>query len=78
MAEAFVAQNPDCVQPNHPAQTRLKSGSSRPTSSAIRLLTADLALARSMGEAGRRHVAAHFTWDQVATQMEDLYNSLKH
>src|SRR5262245_60784886 len=32
MAEAFVAQNPDCVQPNHPAQTRLKSGSSRPTS----------------------------------------------
>src|SRR5215469_10469852 len=31
MAEAFVAQNPDCVQPNHPAQTRLKSGSSRPT-----------------------------------------------
>jgi len=33
MAEAFVAQNPDCVQPNHPAQTRLKSGSSRPTNS---------------------------------------------
>src|SRR5262249_41458595 len=31
MAEAFVAQNPDCVQPNHPAQIRLKSGSSRPT-----------------------------------------------
>src|SRR5215472_6763340 len=33
MAEAFVAQNPDCVQPNHPAQIRLKSGSSRPTDS---------------------------------------------
>jgi hypothetical protein len=31
MAEAFVAQNPDCAQPNHPAQIRLKSGSSRPT-----------------------------------------------
>src|SRR5262249_37297888 len=31
MAEAFVAQNPDCVQPNHPAQIRLKSGSSRAT-----------------------------------------------
>jgi len=23
MAEAFVAQNPDCVQPTHPAQIRL-------------------------------------------------------
>ena len=31
MAEAFVAQNPDCAQPTRPAQTRLKSGSSRPT-----------------------------------------------
>jgi glycosyltransferase involved in cell wall biosynthesis len=39
-------------------------------------LTADPILARSMGEAGRRHAAAHFTWDQVAAQMEDLYNSI--
>src|SRR6266508_6190342 len=31
MAEVFVAQNPDCVQPTRPAQIRLKSGSSRPT-----------------------------------------------
>jgi hypothetical protein len=31
VTEAFVAQNPDCVPPNHPAQIRLKSGSSRPT-----------------------------------------------
>src|SRR5262249_13530556 len=31
MAEAFVAQNPDCLQPNYSAQIRLKSGSSRPT-----------------------------------------------
>jgi hypothetical protein len=31
-----------------------------------------------MGEAGRRHAAAHFTWDHVATQMEELYDSLKH
>ena len=54
------------------------AGDMEPLSSAIRLLTADLALARSMGEAGRRHVAAHFTWDQIATQMEALYNSLKH
>ena len=54
------------------------AGDMEPLSSAIRLLTADPALARSMGEAGRRHAAAHFTWDQVATQMEDLYSSLKH
>jgi glycosyltransferase involved in cell wall biosynthesis len=47
-----------------------------PLSSAIRLLTADPILARSMGEAGRRHAAAHFTWDHVAAQMEDLYNSI--
>jgi glycosyltransferase involved in cell wall biosynthesis len=45
--------------------------------SAIRLLTADLGLARSMGEAGRRHAGAHFTWDYVASQMEDLYKSVK-
>jgi glycosyltransferase involved in cell wall biosynthesis len=45
-------------------------------SSAIRLLIADLDLARSMGDAGRQH-AARFTWDHVAMQMEDLYNSLK-
>jgi hypothetical protein len=29
-----------------------------------------------MGEAGRRHAAAHFTWDHIAAQMEDLYNSI--
>jgi glycosyltransferase involved in cell wall biosynthesis len=45
-------------------------------SSAIRLLTTDPDLARSMGDAGRRHAAAHYTWGHVATQMEDLYNSL--
>jgi glycosyltransferase involved in cell wall biosynthesis len=53
-------------------------GDPEPLGSAIRLLTADLGLARSMGEAGRRHAAAHFTWDYVATQMEDLYKSINH
>lgn len=43
--------------------------------SAISLLSTDLALARAMGEAGRRHAAAHFSWDHVAAQIEDLYNS---
>ena len=52
------------------------AGEPEPLSSAIRLLIADPSLARSMGEAGRRH-AARFTWDHVAMQMEDLYNSLK-
>jgi glycosyltransferase involved in cell wall biosynthesis len=45
--------------------------------SAIRGLTADLNLARSMGEAGR-HTAARFSWDHVAAQMEDLYASHTH
>jgi glycosyltransferase involved in cell wall biosynthesis len=54
------------------------AGDVGPLSSAIRLLTADLGLARSMGEAGRRHAAAHFTWDHMAMQVEDLYNGLKH
>jgi glycosyltransferase involved in cell wall biosynthesis len=52
------------------------TGDPEPLSSAIRLLTGDLVLAHTMGEAGRRHAAAHFTWDQVAAQMENLYNSI--
>ena len=53
------------------------AGEPEPLSSAIRLLIADLSLAQSMGDAGKRH-AARFTWDHVAMQMEDLYKSLKH
>jgi glycosyltransferase involved in cell wall biosynthesis len=53
------------------------AGDPEPLSSAIRSLIADPSLARSMGEAGRRHAAAHFRWDHVAAQMEDLYSSLK-
>jgi glycosyltransferase involved in cell wall biosynthesis len=52
------------------------AGDLEPLSSAIRLLTADLALSRSMGEAGQRHATAHFSWDHVAGQMEDLYSSI--
>jgi glycosyltransferase involved in cell wall biosynthesis len=50
-------------------------GNPEPLGSAISLLSADLVLARAMGEAGRAHAAAHFSWDHVAAQMEDLYNS---
>ena len=53
------------------------SGDPEPLGSAIGRLTADLNLARSMGEAGR-HTAARFSWDHVAAQMEDLYASLTH
>src|SRR6516162_10467218 len=53
------------------------AGEPEPLSSASRLLIADLSLAQSMGDAGKRH-AARFTWDHVAMQMEDLYKGLKH
>jgi glycosyltransferase involved in cell wall biosynthesis len=53
------------------------AGDPEPLGSAIGRLTADLNLARSMGDAGKRH-AARFTWDHVAMQMEDLYKGLKH
>jgi glycosyltransferase involved in cell wall biosynthesis len=33
-------------------------------------------LARSMGEAGRRHAKTHYTWARVSTCMEELYESL--
>src|SRR6516164_2211948 len=48
-----------------------------PLGSAIGRLTADLNLARSMGEAGR-HTAARFSWDHVAALMGHLYASLTH
>ena len=51
------------------------AGGVEPLSSALRMLIADVALARSMGEAGR-HAAAGLTSDYVAAQMEKLYNSL--
>ena len=46
-------------------------------SAAIRRLTSDVDLARSMGEAGQRHAMAHYSWTNIASRMEDLYESLK-
>jgi glycosyltransferase involved in cell wall biosynthesis len=43
---------------------------------AINRFTTDESLARSMGEAGQRHVMAHYTWAQIAARMEDLYRAL--
>jgi glycosyltransferase involved in cell wall biosynthesis len=54
------------------------AGDAEPLGSAIRSLTGDFGLSQSMGEAGRRYAAAHFTWGHIAAQMEQLYNSFKH
>jgi glycosyltransferase involved in cell wall biosynthesis len=51
-------------------------GDAKPLSMAISELAESAALARSMGEAGRRHVNAHYGWAQIAAQMEELYASL--
>src|SRR5262249_27445420 len=52
------------------------AGDPEPLGAAIRRLTTDLDLARSMGEAGRRHTTAHYSWHRIAAQMEALYESL--
>jgi starch synthase len=44
--------------------------------SRVNELLADPALARAMGEAGRRRVRDHFTWEAVAAQTLSLYRSL--
>jgi glycosyltransferase involved in cell wall biosynthesis len=44
---------------------------------AIDRLLDDPALARAMGEAGRRYVDEHYGWPSIAAQMEALYESLK-
>jgi glycosyltransferase involved in cell wall biosynthesis len=44
---------------------------------AMNRLLEDAALAGSMGQAGQRHVCAHYTWDRIAARMEALYERLK-
>jgi len=43
---------------------------------AIEHLMRDSALARGMGQAGRRHVAEHYDWRMVAARMETLYEDV--
>jgi len=74
MAEAFVAQNPDRVQPNHPAQIRLKSGSSRPTKRSW-CRQRDLFL-HGLGDELRSVVGADVTGD--ATQDEEVGQNVDH
>jgi glycosyltransferase involved in cell wall biosynthesis len=52
------------------------SGEPEPLATAMSRLMADPALARSLGEAGQRHVLTHYTWARVVDTMEDLYQNL--
>jgi glycosyltransferase involved in cell wall biosynthesis len=53
------------------------AGDPIPLSEALCRLLADSGLARSMGQAGQRHVMAHYTWSQIASRMETVYETLK-
>jgi glycosyltransferase involved in cell wall biosynthesis len=48
-------------------------GEPAPLAGAIGRLVENAEFARSMGEGGKRYVAAHYTWDRIAGQMEKLY-----
>jgi glycosyltransferase involved in cell wall biosynthesis len=52
-------------------------GDAAPLGQAIDLLAGDAGLARSMGEAGRRHVRDRYGWPSIAARMEALYESLR-
>jgi glycosyltransferase involved in cell wall biosynthesis len=52
-------------------------GDPEPLGAAITRLIEDPDLARSMGDAGKRHVAQYYTWARVAADMEDLYARLR-
>jgi glycosyltransferase involved in cell wall biosynthesis len=53
------------------------AGDPKSFGAAICRLTKNQELARSMGEAGKRHVTSDYTWAQVAARMEGLYESLR-
>jgi glycosyltransferase involved in cell wall biosynthesis len=54
------------------------AGDSEPFAAAITRLTENSGVARSMGEAGQRHVTAHYSWNRIAVTMEGLYENLMH
>jgi glycosyltransferase involved in cell wall biosynthesis len=51
-------------------------GDPGPLGEAIDRLMTDSALARGMGEAGRRNIAEHYDWRMVAARMEALYSDI--
>jgi glycosyltransferase involved in cell wall biosynthesis len=46
--------------------------------SGLEMLLADAAASKAMGEAGRAHVVANYSWQAVARRMEDLYLGVLH
>jgi len=52
-------------------------GSPEALGAAITSLLEDAERARMMGQAGQKHVVAHYGWGAVAAQMESLYTSLR-
>ena len=52
-------------------------GAAAPLGAAIAALVDDPARAVAMGEAGRAYVQRHYGWDNVAGQMEALYDQLR-
>jgi alpha-maltose-1-phosphate synthase len=53
-----------------------RGGLGRALAEAVNRVLADPEAAERMGQAGRRRVLEHFTWDAVARQTADLYASL--
>ena len=49
------------------------AGDPQPLGTAIGGLAANPGLARAMGEAGQKHILEHYTWNQMAARIEDLY-----
>jgi glycosyltransferase involved in cell wall biosynthesis len=52
-------------------------GSAEALGAAIGHLLENPSLARTMGEAGQRHVMTHYTWAAASAVMEELYDSLR-
>jgi glycosyltransferase involved in cell wall biosynthesis len=52
-------------------------GEVEPLASAIERLLENPDLARNMGDAGRRHVRDHYSWDSIAARMEAVYESVR-
>lgn len=53
-------------------------GAPEPLGAAIIQMLENHALARAMGESGRRHALAHCGWSGIAAQMEELYGELRN
>jgi glycosyltransferase involved in cell wall biosynthesis len=53
------------------------AGDPQPFGAAVCRLITNQELAKSMGEAGKRHVMANYSWAQVAAEMEGLYETLR-